>query len=171
LSRKKQQISELNLSKIGGRISYIRLSAGESQDVFAKKIGISKGNLSDIENHRHNPSYIPIVRIIEHYSVNPLWLFFKKGEPYIKDSGDNGFIDMEGDTKEDYEFTQLMLMTTKILKSDTDYASSLAANIRSFYHALETERRLADHEKRLAILEEKLEDKAKSQPTAATAGK
>lgn len=44
--------------------------------------------------------------------------------------------------EEDPETAGLLSMTREILKSDTDYSASLAANIRSFHHAIKTEKRL-----------------------------
>ena len=58
---------------------------------------------------------------------------------------------------------ELVKMTTEVLMSRTEYSGSLAANIRSFHHSLELEKRTAklegecdDLRKRVAALEEKL---------------
>lgn len=85
MSRKKVQISELDLNKIGGRIAYIRLSNDENQDVFAIKTGLSKSNVSGLENHKYEPSFKALVQISEIYSVNANWLLFGKGDIFINE--------------------------------------------------------------------------------------
>ena len=49
----------------------------------------------------------------------------------------------------------LIEMTQDILDSGTGYADALAANIQSFHEALETKKRLINHEHRLDVLEKK----------------
>jgi len=80
MSRKKVQISELDLKKVGGRIAYIRLLKDQNQDQFSSNVGISKGNLSGLENHKYEPSFQLIVKILEHYQVNSGWLLLGEGE-------------------------------------------------------------------------------------------
>ena len=154
MSRKKVQISDLDLSKIGCRFAYVRIKAGEEQAGFAKNIGISKANISSIENNKHNPSFIPIKNIVFKYSLNPLWLLYGEGDPYI-------YKDREGgDIPEDDPHRELLSMTREILTSDTDYSVSLSANIKSFHKALVTEKSL---EQRVADLEEQHEKRIKKQ--------
>jgi transcriptional regulator with XRE-family HTH domain len=76
MSRKKTQISELDLSTIGGRIAYIRLTNNLSQAQFAEKTGFSKGNVGGLETHKYEPSYKAITRLIELFKVEPNWLLF-----------------------------------------------------------------------------------------------
>jgi len=78
MSRKKTQISELDLSTIGGRIAYIRLSNNLSQAQFAEKTGFSRGNVGGLETHKYEPSYKAITRLIELFKVEPNWLLFGK---------------------------------------------------------------------------------------------
>lgn len=80
MSRKKINISELNLNKIGGRIALIRDQSGLNQEQFGENIGLSKSNISQIENHIFKPSYDSLVKIIEHYNINPVWLLTGEGE-------------------------------------------------------------------------------------------
>ena len=83
MSRKKIQISELDLNKIGCRIAYIRLFNNEGQDVFAVKSGLSKSNVSGLENHKYEPSFKAMVKISETYSINANWLLFGKGDIFL----------------------------------------------------------------------------------------
>lgn len=60
---------------------------------------------------------------------------------------------VSSDQTEDREITELLEMTRQVLKSKTGYADSLCANVRSFYTAIETEKRLSSVEKRMEIME------------------
>jgi transcriptional regulator with XRE-family HTH domain len=74
MSRKKSRYLEYDLSTIGGRIAFIRSKHGENQIVFSEKTGISKATISEIENNKYDPSFSAIVRIVEVYHVDPMWL-------------------------------------------------------------------------------------------------
>ena len=47
-------------------------------------------------------------------------------------------------------------MTREILKSGTDYSASLAANVRSFHHAIKTENRLNKIEDKILKMGDKI---------------
>ncbi|MGD9161344.1 MAG: helix-turn-helix transcriptional regulator [Desulfobacteraceae bacterium] len=82
MSRKKIDISQINMDKIGGRFTYVRLFYGQNQGEFAKNIGLSVSNVSNIENHKYEPSFEPLRKLIEIYKVNPIWLLSGEDEPY-----------------------------------------------------------------------------------------
>lgn len=84
MSRKKIDISKLKFDNIGDRVAFIRAKNDESQEVFGKCIGISKGNVSNLENHKYDPSYLSLNKIVEKYKVSPVWLLTGEGDPYIK---------------------------------------------------------------------------------------
>ncbi len=81
MSRKKVDISKLDLEKIGGRVAYVRLKSGLSMNDFGNIVGLSKGNISRLENHSYDPSYKSIVEICKNFKVNPSWLLLNIGEP------------------------------------------------------------------------------------------
>ena len=56
-----------------------------NQAQFSDIIGISKGNLSGLENNQYYPSYQVISRILENFSVDPDWFLLGKGEIYLKE--------------------------------------------------------------------------------------
>lgn len=118
MSRKKINISELNLKKIGGRIAYVRIKEDLSQEDFGKNIGLSKSNVSCFENHKYEPSFQAIVKIIEHYKINSDWLLFEQGDPYIKVQGDEkdaesdaSIYKVEDSLEEDPEIAEFLKMT------------------------------------------------------------
>lgn len=87
MSRRKKQISDLDLKKIGGRIAYIRTRKKESIAQFAEKTGLSTGNISALENDKYDPSLSALLKIIESYDVNSEWLLTGEGDPYLYKEG------------------------------------------------------------------------------------
>jgi transcriptional regulator with XRE-family HTH domain len=80
MSRKKPHISECDLSRIGGRFAYVRLYNNLNQAEFADITGLSNGNISGIENHKYEPSYRAILKILEIFNVSADWLIKGVGE-------------------------------------------------------------------------------------------
>lgn len=93
---KKEPMSIGLVNEISGRITFIRLSLGLKQAEFSNIIGISKGNLSDLENNRYKPSYQAIVKIVDNFKVNPHWLLTGKGEAFENASKSDGSDDFIG---------------------------------------------------------------------------
>ncbi|WP_084654085.1 helix-turn-helix domain-containing protein [Paenibacillus zanthoxyli] len=62
------------MSEIGYRIKCIRKESSLNQSQFAKSIGISQGNLSEIEMGNSNPSAETLISIRTYYNVNLNWL-------------------------------------------------------------------------------------------------
>lgn len=151
MSREKVNISKLNFKIIGNRVTLIRYGRGLSQDEFGKYIGISKGNVSCFENHKYEPSFKVLVKIIEQFNVNPGWLLTGGGTPYQNEMEDASIYKDALD--EDPEVAKFLEKTREIIKSGTEYAFSLKANIGSFHNAMLLERKVQDHETRLALVE------------------
>ena len=76
MPRKKNQISELNLNKVGGRIAYLRIKHNLTQAQLSEKTGLSKGNISGLESHKYEPSARTIIKIVELFKVTSDWLLF-----------------------------------------------------------------------------------------------
>lgn len=55
----------LHLTRLAKRITEVRQKRGLSLEALACSVGISKGNLSDIENLKRNPRYTTLVAIAE----------------------------------------------------------------------------------------------------------
>jgi transcriptional regulator with XRE-family HTH domain len=72
MSRKKNQILE---NTFGGKLRAYREAKGYTIGNFAKLLEISAGNLSDIENNKVKPSFIPIKSLILKTDINLAQLF------------------------------------------------------------------------------------------------
>lgn len=73
---------------IGSRIKNLRSHKGLSLTKLAKSLGISPGNLSDIENNKNMPSTKAAILISEHFNVSLDWLLTGKGEMFLKKSSE-----------------------------------------------------------------------------------
>lgn len=62
------------MKDIGFRIKCIRKENNLNQTQFAKTIGISQGNLSEIEMGNSNPSAETLLSLRQQYNVNLNWL-------------------------------------------------------------------------------------------------
>jgi transcriptional regulator with XRE-family HTH domain len=155
MSRKKIHISDINLNEIGGRFAFIRIKRGATHKEFADLLGISASNLSEIENHKHNPSFIPITRIIDQFNIDPMWLLFGENDPYNKDK--RGVCEPCSNYSDPYK--DLIDMTRDVLSSQTEYANSLAANIRSFHKSVSLEQSAENNKGDPADRTRRLEEK------------
>lgn len=169
MSRKKSQFDSNQLKKIGSRIKVEREGSGLGQAEFGESIGISGNYLSDLETGKVEPRK-PILLALEYrYAIRCEYILFgtlpkyiikeKIAVPVVVEGNQTGVV---SDPTLPYgpETDNLLQMAGEVLESGTDYAWSLAANIRCFHNAVTTEkelstckRGLSDHEKRLAALE------------------
>jgi len=126
---------------IGFHIKKIRKEKKMSQQSFADKLSTSSGHISDIENGKKIPGGSFFISLKREFNVNINWILTGQGSPYI--IGEDGKLDA------DPEVNELLDMTRAVIKSDTGYARSLKANIRSFHDAVETQSRLDKLEQRI----------------------
>ncbi len=71
---------------IGLRIKSLREGKDLSINKLAKDLGISPGNLSDIEKNKNMPSTKAAILISEYFNVSLDWLLTDKGVKYLNDS-------------------------------------------------------------------------------------
>jgi transcriptional regulator with XRE-family HTH domain len=64
---------------LGDRLRQWRKSVPLKAYQLAKKIGISQGSLSDIENGKSLPSADTIAKLYQHTNLNIIWLLTSKG--------------------------------------------------------------------------------------------
>ena len=70
---------------LGQRIKYLRQTVKEPQAKFASHIGISQGNLSDMEKDKYLPSLSTLTALIEYYGFASDWILFGIGPLYAID--------------------------------------------------------------------------------------
>ncbi len=172
-----------SLSKnFGLRVKFQRNEVELGQVQLAKKVGVSKTTIQNYESGIiPKGKYLAKLSRVLKCSID--WLLIGEESPYIKEAfilEDPSWMtekelaeyhDKIRDGKspiykgmeelEDSETAGLISMTREILKSDTDYSASLAANVRSFHHAIKTENRLNGVESRMATLEQHLKQSKK----------
>jgi len=144
MSSKKLQGNQNNLTTIGDRIQKVRNDNKLSQRIFAEKIGISQGYLSEIEQNKKPPSE-PILLAIEYrYAIPKDWLLTGEGEMEKGGSGgaaeDRAVQEMAMDQK--INIDDAMGKVYKILSSGTPYAVALYLNIIQFASAMDTGKEL-----------------------------
>lgn len=134
-----------------------------TQAALSSKIGISQGYLSMVLKGTRGASAELMAGLYIHYGNYLHWLLTGEGEINRKPEKegkcekDDTYIYKEEDSKT----AGLISMTREVLNSDTDYSASLAANIRSFHHAITTTKRMNGMESRLATLEQHLRQSEK----------
>lgn len=154
-------MSENNIQNftVGQRVKIIREKYEPTQGAFAKKLGISRATVSEIENDNTQPSG-PLLWAIEYvYKVPKQWILEGTGPDTINKKGSGKALLGVAEPVMPYgvqETDDLIVLARQVLDSETDYGIALKANIRALERALKTEKLLMDHEKRLAALEEKL---------------
>ena len=136
----------------GKNFKTFRKEKGLTQKQIANILGITNGYISDIEKGKANPSESLLRNIESKFRLNRFWLQTGEGEKFLLAS-ECASIYKEGD---DPELVELLKMTREILKSETNYAASLAANIKSFHRSVLMEREISDLKGRVGKIEEKL---------------
>ncbi|MEW6670189.1 MAG: helix-turn-helix domain-containing protein [Thermodesulfobacteriota bacterium] len=136
--------------------------------IFAKSAGIPTTTMQGYVKGR-TPHVDHLIRIRDTYRIDLNWLLTGEGEMVWSDSKDTSIIYKEGD---DPELIELLQMTREVLKSDTNYASSLSANIRSFHESVQLKRQIRDLDSRVRRIEADKKAAAerirKDDPTEAT---
>ena len=159
MSRKKCTIDDYFFTRLAALM--VGLGYGERQHYkFAVKIGISATYLSAILKRKKNPSFDTIYAIANKFpKANLEWLLSGEGEMFRQE--DDTYIYKDA-LDPDPEVAKLLTMTREILKSKTNYAVSLAANIHSFHESVEMVNELNElkgcvrnHETRLAVVEKR----------------
>jgi len=81
--KKKMHMSDtINLKDIGKRIKEIREEKNLTQDIFAKKIKISRGYLSELEHGKAEFSRIVRLAICNVFAVRQQWILYGEGPKY-----------------------------------------------------------------------------------------
>jgi DNA-binding XRE family transcriptional regulator len=80
-SRGKRTVgTSVNIAKgLGNRLQVWRKKNGYTLHGLARKIGVTVGPLSEIENSKNLPSLETVAALHNHTNLNILWLLFKQG--------------------------------------------------------------------------------------------
>jgi len=144
------------------RLKFIRNEQGRiSQQKLADSLGIASHKIKDIEVGKTKISTELALLIEDKFHYDFKWILTgDEGHPYIKGGPPElggqvheptqPYGHQYGDTP---EVAELLAMTREIVKSDTNYALSLMANIRSFHQAMLAEVRYQALEDRIARIE------------------
>jgi len=149
---------------------------------WARMVGVSKNIVSNVHGKMGQKPSIEYIIAVARATRKPVeyYLWGTSSLSYGMKSEIEAETVPPGDVAEGvagYKQTSeddLLAMTKEVLRSGTSYAVSLTANIRSFYEAVQTkkklearvenERRLLDHEKRLTALERDRKKALKAEP-------
>ena len=79
-----------DLVKIGKRVREVRDRLGLKQKEFVKVLDIAATTLSDIETGKVKPGFDVLYRLSSGYKVNMDYLFYGRGEVFVKETDING---------------------------------------------------------------------------------
>lgn len=135
MSRKKNANPEIN-ARLRALVDSV--SGGNAKE-FAEKSGIPVSTFHEYMRGR-DPSAEHMIRISGFCDVDLHWFITGEGSVARRNGA------QMPQNRDD--LSALLGMAAEILQSGTDYAESLAANIRSFHKSVEMERKLAAREDR-----------------------
>ena len=161
MSRKKSLPDKI----ICENIKKLRERTGLTGIKFAENIGISQSYLSELENHISKPNKTLLLAISYIYNTPIEWLLSGEGEMFREPEkngfgiAENGILynKVEKPLDEDLDISALLNMTKDVLKSKTDYAASLAANIHSFFRSINLEKRVSAVESELSKIKKRVD--------------
>lgn len=163
MSRKKYQYNE---KTFGDRLRKFRILRGYDLVVFLKLLDISQGSLSAYENNKTLISSKAIINLKQNTDININWFLTGEGQMigqgtecdtciYNKvENFEHRVAELKG--KYNSKNLELLKMAGVVLESGTEFSNSLAANIRSFFHSVQIEKRLSDVESELFVVKEKI---------------
>ncbi|MDL2254207.1 helix-turn-helix domain-containing protein [Ruminococcaceae bacterium OttesenSCG-928-I18] len=73
---------------VSERVRQVRKTLHLSQKEFARRLGLSKDMISNIEYQRVKPRQVLLEHLCQVYHVNPSWLFEGEGEMFSHPAGD-----------------------------------------------------------------------------------
>lgn len=121
------------METINDRFKMIRNDLGLSQDMFSKKIKITKTSISKIESGINNPSDRTIALVCAEFGINEEWLRTGNGPKTITQSGS-----LLGQLKEKYDMSDLEL---RIIKSYLELPAESRKKFEEFVVALSEEQK------------------------------
>ena len=152
-------------NKFGKNLRLVRKSLKLTQDEFGKPLNILGSTISAIELGKSKTSKAVIELIEIKYQINRDWLMTGNGDMFLKPEkkgfgiAENGALynKVEKPLDDDPEISALLNMTKEVLKSKTDYAASLTANIHSFFRSINLEKRVSAVESELSKIKKRVD--------------
>ena len=81
---------EDTLVSLGLRIKKVRKLSGLKQELFGQQLGVSKSSVINYETGKRIPDALFLIRILENFNVDPIWLMLGTGDmPIRKNSGNS----------------------------------------------------------------------------------
>ena len=148
------------MGKIGGRVAYIRASNNQTMEAFGSVVGLSKGNISRLEKHQYDPSYKALVEIAQHYSVNPDWLLFGRGDVFVDSQVSKNLENIEENTQISFRNKSLAIEINRILRKiedlDQGHLREIKGLLRSELDKAKGEKLLKTAEQQFKELEDRI---------------
>ena len=73
---------------MNSRIKQVRLALNLSQDEFGRRLGVTRGAITNIEFNKTEPKQLFVELLCREFDVNEAWLRTGEGEMFIKKSRD-----------------------------------------------------------------------------------
>lgn len=149
---------------LGERVKLARKVRGYTQEMLANKLEISKDYVSRIEkNERHPAPHLK--KAIEHWlEETPEENLLRTYKGTVAKSTSMGWKNEQGpsgqsggpESEHNIPASEMLIMTSVVLESNTVYRSALASNIRAFYQAVKGEREMNDLRDEIKKMREEL---------------
>ena len=72
--------------RMNSRIKQVRLALNLSQDEFGRRLGVTRGAITNIEFNKTEPKQLFVELLCREFDVNEAWLRTGEGEMFIKKS-------------------------------------------------------------------------------------
>ena len=73
------------------RVKQVRKMLGLTQDEFGRRLGVTRGAITNIEYNKVEPKPLLVDLICKEFSVNKDWLYTGEGEMFVKMDPDEEF--------------------------------------------------------------------------------
>lgn len=106
------------MQSLGERLHYVRKQKGYSQEGLAKKIGVSRGVIYNIEQNKNDPQEIVVNALCDVLNVSKEWLVSGNGEIFNYSSSKNQILKELYDLAQDLSIEEqlYLLDVAKLLK-------------------------------------------------------
>lgn len=114
------------------RIKKLRKTLHLTQQEFADRIGVARGNIATYETGKSNPGDAVVALICREFSVNEAWLRTGEGDMFTPVAQDDQITDFMGDLlkNEDASFKRrFVAMLSRLSESDWEVLEKMALTL------------------------------------------